>query len=180
MADKADGSIIVDTEIDPTGFEKDSVKLRNAIQSLNKKVENLRPTFNKAITGSASALSSFNAKAGALEQTIADIEDEMAALATKRMPTEEYQEACNSVEKYEKKLATLEAKKEKLANRGVSEDSSQWKNLASDAELVDEKLERAIEAKQQFEESGNAYTLGSETTQYAQAHLKEQRINFPK
>ena len=62
MADKADGSIIVDTEIDPTGFEKDSAKLRNAIQSLNKKVENLRPTFNKAITGSASALSSFNAK----------------------------------------------------------------------------------------------------------------------
>ena len=168
MADKADGSIIVDTEIDPTGFEKDSAKLRNAIQSLNKKVENLRPTFNKAITGSASALSSFNAKAGAIEQTIADIEDEMAALATKRVPTEEYQEACKSVEKYEKKLATLEAKKEKLANRGVSEDSSQWKNLASDAEFVDEKLERAIEAKQQFEESGNAYTLGSETTQYAQ------------
>lgn len=175
MADKADGSIIVDTEIDPTGFEKDSAKLRNAIQSLNKKVENLRPTFNKAITGSASALSSFNAKAGALEQTIADIEAEMAALATKRVPTEEYQEACNSVEKYEKKLAALEAKKEKLANRGVSEDSSQWKNLASDVELVDEKLERAIEAKQQFEESGNAYTLGSETTQYAQLSTSLER-----
>ena len=41
MADKAEGSIIVDTEIDPTGFEKDSAKLRNAIQSLNKKVEDL-------------------------------------------------------------------------------------------------------------------------------------------
>lgn len=168
MADKADGSIIVDTEIDPTGFEKDSAKLRNAIQSLNKKVENLRPTFNKAITGSASALSSFNAKAGALEQTIAAIEDEMAALATKRVPTEEYQKACNSVEKYEEKLAALEARQEKLANRGVSENSSQWKNLTSDINLVYDKLERAVEAKQQFEESGNTHTLGSETTQYAQ------------
>lgn len=168
MADKADGSIIVDTEIDPTGFEKDSAKLRNAIQSLNKKVENLRPTFNKAITGSASALSSFNAKAGALEQTIADIEDEMTALATKRVPTEEYQKACNSVEKYEEKLAALEARQEKLANRGVSENSSQWKNLTSDINLVYDKLERAVEAKQQFEESGNTHTLGSETTQYAQ------------
>ena len=85
---ESDGSIVVDTEIDPEGFRKDSVKLQNAIRSLNKKVENLRPTFNKAITGSASALSSFNAKAGALEQTIADIEDEMAALATKRVPTD--------------------------------------------------------------------------------------------
>lgn len=168
MADKADGSIIVDTEIDPTGFEKDSAKLRNAIQSLNKKVENLRPSFNKAITGSASALSSFNAKAGALEQTIADIEDEMTALATKRVPTEEYQKACNSVEKYEEKLAALEARQEKLANRGVSENSSQWKNLTSDINLVYDKLERAVEAKQQFEESGNTHTLGSETTQYAQ------------
>lgn len=168
MADKADGSIIVDTEIDPTGFEKDSAKLRNAIQSLNKKVENLRPTFNKAITGSASALSSFNAKAGALEQTIADIEDEMAALATKRVPTEEYQKACNSVEKYEEKLAALEARQEKLANRGVSKNSSQWKNLTSDINLVYDKLERAVEAKRQFEESGNNHTLGSETTQYAQ------------
>ena len=168
MADKADGSIIVDTEIDPTGFEKDSAKLRNAIQSLNKKVENLRPTFNKAITGSASALSSFNAKAGALEQTIAAIEDEMAALATKRVPTEEYQKACNSVEKYEEKLAALEARQEKLANRGVSENSSQWKNLTSDINLVYDKLERAVEAKRQFEESGNTHTLGSETTQYEQ------------
>lgn len=168
MADKADGSIIVDTEIDPTGFEKDSAKLRNAIQSLNKKVENLRPTFNKAITGSASALSSFNAKAGALEQTIADIEDEMTALATKRVPTEGYQEACKSVEKYEEKLAALEARQEKLANRGVSENSSQWKNLTSDINLVYDKLDRAVEAKQHFEESGNTHTLGSETTQYAQ------------
>ena len=168
MADKADGSIIVDSEIDPTGFEKDSAKLRNAIQSLNKKVENLRPTFNKAITGSASALSSFDAKAGALEQTIADIEDEMAALATKRVPTEGYQEACKSVEKYEEKLAALEARQEKLANRGVSENSSQWKNLTSDINLVYDKLERAVEAKQHFEESGNTHTLGSETTQYAQ------------
>lgn len=168
MADKADGSIIVDTEIDPTGFEKDSAKLRNAIQSLNKKVENLRPTFNKAITGSASALSSFNAKAGALEQTIADIEDEMTALATKRVPTEGYQEACKSVEKYEEKLAALEARQEKLANRGVRENSSQWKNLTSDINLVYDKLDRAVEAKQHFEESGNTHTLGSETTQYAQ------------
>lgn len=175
MADKADGSIIVDTEIDPTGFEKDSAKLRNAIQSLNKKVENLRPTFNKAITGSASALSSFNAKAGALEQTIADIEDEMAALATKRVPTEGYQEACKSVEKYEEKLAALEARQEKLANRGVSENSSQWKNLTSDINLVYDKLERAVEAKQHFEESGNTHTLGSETTQYAQLSTSLER-----
>lgn len=175
MADKADGSIIVDTEIDPTGFEKDSAKLRNAIQSLNKKVENLRPTFNKAITGNASALSSFNAKAGALEQTIADIEDEMAALATKRVPTEGYQEACKSVEKYEEKLAALEARQEKLANRGVSENSSQWKNLTSDINLVYDKLERAVEAKRQFEESGNTHTLGSETTQYAQLSTSLER-----
>lgn len=175
MADKADGSIIVDTEIDPTGFEKDSAKLRNAIQSLNKKVENLRPTFNKAITGSASALSSFNAKAGALEQTIADIEDEMAALATKRVPTEGYQEARKSVEKYEEKLAALEARQEKLANRGVSENSSQWKNLTSDINLVYDKLERAVEAKQHFEESGNTHTLGSETTQYAQLSASLER-----
>lgn len=165
---ESDGSIVVDTEIDPEGFQKDSVKLQNAIRSLNKKVENLRPTFNKAITGSASALSSFNAKAGALEQTIADIEDEMAALAKKRVPTEEYQEACKSVEKYKEKLAALEARQEKLANRGVSENSSQWKNLTSDIDLIYDKLERAVEAKRNFEKLGGAYISGADTTQYSQ------------
>ena len=168
MADKADGSIIVDTEIDPTGFEKDSAKLRNAIQSLNKKVENLRPTFNKAITGSASALSSLNAKAGALEQTIADIEDKMAALATKRVPTEGYQEAIKAVDKYQAKLVSLQYQKSKLKNRGVSEDSLQWKNLLNDIELVKDDLNKAEEAKRQFEKSGSTHTLGSETTQYTQ------------
>lgn len=168
MADKADGSIIVDTEIDPTGFEKDSAKLRNAIQSLNKKVENLRPTFNKAITGSASALSSFNAKAGALEQTIAAIEDEMAALATKRVPTEGYQEAIKAVDKYQAKLVSLQYQKSKLKNRGVSEDSLQWKNLLSDIELVEDDLNKAKEAKIAFEKSGDAHSLGIDSTQYAQ------------
>ena len=67
MAEHADGSIIVDTEIDPQGFKAGSSELQRAIKSLNKKMEALGPTFQKALSGNASALASFDSKAAALQ-----------------------------------------------------------------------------------------------------------------
>lgn len=165
---ESDGSIVVDTEIDPEGFQKDSVKLQNAIRSLNKKVEGLRPTFDKVMNGSASAISSFNAKTTVLQNTIQNVENEMDKLAAKKITTEEYSAAAKSADEYKEKLGSLLEKKEMLKNRGVNKESLQWQNLQHDIEFVTKELNKAEEAKRKFEKLGDTHISGADTTQYSQ------------
>lgn len=54
MAGQADGSIIIDTELDPKGFEAGSKELLSAIQSLTQEIKNLgeslREMFSQSLT----------------------------------------------------------------------------------------------------------------------------------
>ena len=107
MAEHADGSIIVDTEIDPQGFKAGSSELQRAIKSLNKKMEALGPTFQKALSGNASALASFDSKAAALQDTISQLEAKLKSLGDTRVPTEDYQWLTDEIKKAENELNKL-------------------------------------------------------------------------
>ena len=102
MADQADGSIIVDTEIDAQGFRAGSAELQRAIKSLNTKIEALGPTFQKALSGNTSAISTFDSKVAALESTISQLEAKLESLGNTRVPTEDYQWLTTEIEKAEK------------------------------------------------------------------------------
>ena len=52
----ADGSIIVDTELDTEGFRAGSKDLQSAVKSLNAHVDRLGPSLNKAVSGSTAAM----------------------------------------------------------------------------------------------------------------------------
>lgn len=113
MAEHADGSIIVDTEIDTEGFKAGSNKIQKAISSMNSKMKNLGPTFQKALSGSASAMSSFDAKATILESTISEIETELQKLGSAKVPTDIYAGLIESADKCGYKLDTLYQKQKK-------------------------------------------------------------------
>lgn len=82
MAGQADGSIVVDTELQTEGFDRGSKELQRAVRSLQSKVDGLAPTMKKAMRGSASALESFDGKVGPLQETIAALEEKMAQLGS--------------------------------------------------------------------------------------------------
>ena len=123
MAERADGSIIVDTEIDTEGFKAGSNKIQKAISSMNSKMKNLGPTFQKALSGSASAMSSFDAKATVLESTISEIETELQKLGSAKVPTDTYAGLIESADKCGYKLDTSYQKQKKMKATGVSKNS---------------------------------------------------------
>lgn len=168
MAEHADGSIIVDTEIDAQGFKAGSSELQRAIKSLNTKVQSLGPTFQKALSGNEKAVTSFDAKASALESTISEIEDKMASLGNQKVPTEEYDELCKSVDAAEQALFKLYERKDKMEALGTNKDSKAWQSLQYDIKEAEYALARYTSAKQAMEANGTAFQMGTNTAEYSQ------------
>lgn len=168
MAEHADGSIIVDTELDTQGFKAGSSEVQRAIKSLNTKMGALGPTFQKALSGNASAISNFDAKAAALESTISDIEAKMESLGGKRVPTEDYQWLTTEIEKAKNELMKLDEKQVKMESTGVKQNSRAWKSLQYDIDLAKRKIAEYEGEQASMRADGTAFQMGSNTAEYTQ------------
>ena len=166
MAEHADGSIIVDTEIDPQGFKAGSSELQRAIKSLNKKMEALGPTFQKALSGNASALASFDSKAEALQDTISQLEAKLKSLGDTRVPTEDYQWLTDEIKKAENELNKLVEKEIKMSDMGVKKNSKAWQSLQYDIALAKRKIADYEAEQEQMRDAGTAFQMGSATAEF--------------
>lgn len=165
---QADGSIVVDTELQTEGFDKGSKDMQRAVRSLQSKVDGLAPTMKKAMRGSASALESFDAKAGPLRETISALEDKMAQLGKIRIPTEDYSWLQTEIAKAEKELDKLLNKEAMYEDMDVNKSSQKWKNLQYSIEQTKKKLEEYRADAAQMEEDGTSHTSGTDSAEYDQ------------
>ena len=168
MAEQADGSVIIGTELNSEGFKAGSAELQRAVKSLIRKVNDLGPTFYKALSGSESAITSFDAKTAALEDTIAEIETKMEALGNATFETADYEKLCAEIDAVYQKLDQLTAKRDKLhqLDIDVNEESKSYKSLIYDITELESKYLKLIALKEQMASSGTAYQVGSETAGY--------------
>lgn len=168
MAGQADGSIVVDTELQTEGFDKGSREMQRAIGSLQTKVNNLAPTMKKAVRGSASALESFDGKVGPMRETISALEENLEQLGKARLPTEDYQWLQTEIAKAEKELDKLLNKEAAYEDLDVSKSSQKWKTLQYSIEQTKRKLEEYKADAAQMENDGSAYTSGADSAEYKQ------------
>lgn len=166
MAGQADGSIVVDTELQTEGFDKGSREMQRAIGSLQTKVNNLAPTMKKAMRGSASALESFDGKVGPMRETISALEENLEQLGKARLPTEDYQWLQTEIAKAEKELDKLLNKEAMYEDMDVNKSSQKWKTLQYSIEQTERKLEEYRAEAAQMEENGTSHTSGADSAEY--------------
>lgn len=168
MAGQADGSIVVDTELQTEGFDKGSREMQRAIGSLQTKVNNLAPTMKKAMRGSASALESFDGKVGPMRETISALEEKLEQLGKARLPTEDYQWLQTEIAKAEKELDKLLNKEAMYEDMDVNKSSQKWKTLQYNIEQTKQKLDEYRAEAAQMEENGTSHTSGADSAEYDQ------------
>lgn len=166
MAEHADGSIIVDTEIDSSGFKSGSAELKSAINSLSKKVSGLGPTMQKAVSGSTKAMDTFEAKASAVQSTITELESKLGNLGHARLPTEDYKFFAQELQKAEQQLDKLEGRFIKMSELGVNKKSSAFKSLQYDIEQTKLRIDDLKATMAGMEQNGTAFQMGSATPEY--------------
>lgn len=171
MAEHADGSIIVDTEIDAQGFKAGSSELQRAVKSLNTKMQSLGPTFQKAISGNSSAISAFDAKASALERTISEIEAKMQSLGNTQVPTDDYQWLTAEIQKANNELSKYYDRQAKMEALGVDKNSKAWQALRYDIDLAKRKISEYENEQAQMRADGTAFQSGASTAQYKQLEV---------
>ena len=167
MAGQADGSVYVNTELDPQGFKAGSEQLKTAIKSLNTQVKALGPTLKQAVKGNVGAMRDFKSQANELRSTIAEIESEMEALGHKPVPTEPYERLTKAMDEAVKKADTLRHKQKKMRAQGVSENSAQWQQLQIQIDKATKLADRYNALCTNMEKGGHAFMAGSETAEYA-------------
>lgn len=155
-------------QADFSGPVQSASALQRSIDSVSNSVTNLEPTFQKAMSGSESAMTSFQTKAGALETKIATLREKLEAMGNTKTPTAEYKALSAETERAGVKLENLLNRQERMQAMGVKENSAQWKNLQYDLDLAAQKYDQLAAAKARMETSGTAFTVGSQTAEYAQ------------
>ena len=176
MAEHADGSIIIDTELDSQGFKKGSDELQKALKSLGSKMDSLGPTFDKALKGNAKAIQTFESKVKGLESSIDEVKKKMANLAEERIPTKQYTELQKAVKQAENELDKLIHKQREQEKLGVSKNTQSWKKLQLEIEVAEQKLAKYDTQLQRLKNKGNTHVLGVNTAQYAQLESELQRL----
>lgn len=103
MAENADGSIVIDTELDNEGFKKGSEKLLNAVKDLTNAVDNLGDNMMNSFGKITPLLSSIAASAASVNAKIADTATQAAQsneqiVDTEQRVTQAVQQATQAVQ----------------------------------------------------------------------------------
>ena len=173
MAERADGSIVVDVDLDAEGFKAGSAELQRAVKSFSAQAEKIGPAFQKAMGGSINAMAAFNGKAQLLESTMASVRKEMLASAAKKAEQEQaalQKSIAGTQEKLEKAKASAQGYYDEVAKAQSSTDEM-LKN-ADTGEQVDRVLE--IE-KQELEQIERKYASQIGKVKELTASLEGQR-----
>ena len=102
-----------------------------------------------------------------LASKIDGLKSKMEALGNSQIPTEEYAGLQKELDKARDSLIKLLEKQERFLSTGGNMDSQAYKNMEFDVNSLRDKITDATAALQELENSGNAFTLGSDTAEYS-------------
>lgn len=108
---------------------------------------------------------------------IASLRSKMDALKDVKLPTDEYKAIQNQIDATEKKINDLLARQEKFLATGGKESSSAYQKMQYDLEELQSSLPYLKSELQDLVESGKAFSLGSDTEEYAQMSAQMQQLN---
>lgn len=82
MAEHSDGSIVIDTELDQSGFEAGSKELLQAIQSLTSEIKQLNAQFGSAFVNTSKAADDSSSRVQQLEAQVTQLQSQVDGLNT--------------------------------------------------------------------------------------------------
>lgn len=162
----SDGSIVIDTELDQTGFEKGSTKLENSIKSLTNQIEKIGEIARNGFSSVAQADRFINQFESA-QNTVAKLQDQLTELGEKTISTAAYEQLNKELFKTEDNLNRLYQRQGTMRDLGVSENSQQWKRLELQIQQAEDQLARYQERIAEMERDGSSFVMGVDTAEYA-------------
>ena len=164
---QADGTIIIDTEINADGMEAGSKEVETAVRNMAKSVEGLGTKAKTALNKQVDAFAKLNNEYAAQAKKVDELKRKVAEYGNQKIPTDEYREIQNQISQSEKKLNSLINAQEKFLQLGGKEDSQRYKSLQYDIDELANTIRYAKGELKDLEDTGKAFTLGNQTKEAA-------------
>lgn len=168
MANGADGSIVIDTALDSTGFQADSKKLLKAISSVKSQIESLGAKVRSGFSTSGQ-IANFIAQTEKAQAKVESLRERLEEFGGQTFQTEAYSDLMAEKEKAEKALLKLYDRRGMQEDNGVSENSQAWKRLTIQIQNAEAEVQRYEAALAAMETNGTAFVQGNQTPEYSEA-----------
>lgn len=164
----ADGTIIIDTEIQTDGMKPGTKDIEASVRRMANSVNDLGKKSEIALQKQAYAFAKINASYAVQEQKVQKLQRKLEEYGNTKLPTQEYIDIQNQISAAEKKLAILNERQEKFLQTGGKTRSSAYRKLQYDIEELTNTVKYAKGELAALEASGGAFTFGRNTDQFAQ------------
>lgn len=168
----ADGSIVIDTEINTNGMKPGTEEVEAAVRRMANGIDDLGKKSEIAVQKQVTAFAKLNSLYAAQERKVEKLREALEAYAETKIPTQAYAEVRNQIEKTNQKLTALLERQQKFLDTGGRTNSSTYKKMQYDIEQLNNSLKYAKGELKDLEDSGGAFTLGKDTDKFSQMYDK--------
>lgn len=165
MARGADGSIVIDTALDNSGFEAGSAKLAKACDSLIDKIGDMGARLQSGFA-STGVIDRMAAQAAMAQHQIDVLQDKLKAFGNTPVKTEDYEGLENALKKAEAELLKYQDRQNLMRDMGVSEQTAQWQRLAVQIANTEAIIRQYRMEMEYMRRSGQDTVMGYQTEQY--------------
>ena len=165
MAKGADGSIIIDTALDSSGFNAGSAKLSKACDSLINKVGNMSARLQGGFVP-GSGLDKMAEQTATVQHEIDVLQEKLNALGDTPIKTDDYAGLEQALKKAENELLRYQDRQNLMRDMGIDEASAQWQRLAIQISNTEAIIRQYRAEMAYLEQSGQATIEGSQTEQF--------------
>lgn len=164
---QADGTILIDTEINADGMKAGSKEVEAAVRRMASSVNDLGTKAKTALNKQVDAFSKLNNEFAAQSKKVDELKKKVAEYGKQKIPTDEYKEIQAQIDQASQKMNRLISAQEKFLAMGGSENSKQYKKYQYDIDELANSIRYAEGEMKDLEATGKAFTLGNQTKQAA-------------
>ena len=164
---QADGTILIDTEINADGMKAGSKEVEAAVRRMASSVNDLGTKAKTALNKQVDAFSKLNNEFASQSKKVDELKKKVAEYGKQKIPTAEYKEIQAQIDQASQKMNRLISAQEKFLAMGGSENSKQYKKYQYDIDELANSIRYAEGEMKDLEATGKAFTLGNQTKQAA-------------
>jgi hypothetical protein len=163
---EADGSIIIDTEIQTDGMVPGTQEVEQAIRSMADSVKKIGTDAQMSLQKQINTVSRLNSQYAQQEKKIESIKKKMETLAGKQVETPEYQKMNEELRELEAQFESVERKETEWRQMGLPVDSAGYQELEKQLDDIYFQMEKVQQKQVQMRTNGTAYVDQTSTQEY--------------
>lgn len=158
---QADGSIIIDTEINSDGLRAGSKEIEASLRRMASELDDVGTKAKTALNKQLDSFSKLNREYARQSEKVDDLKRKVAEYGNQRIPTDEYKAIQAQIDQTTAKMNRLIEAQDRFRESGGRISSSKYRERANEIEELGNTIEYAKGELKDLEDSGKAFTLGS-------------------